>query len=225
MKYKILVVDDEEDIRSLLKDFFEMENYLVYTASNGREALEKIEVNPDIILLDINMPDINGLEVCKSIRNFVNCPILFLTARVKENERVQGLMMGGDDYILKPFSIEELHARVLAHLRREERNNNGSNRIKCLNDLIINYSNREVFYNEEPISFTKTEFEIIEILSMNVGQVFTKEQIYERIWGFDKEGNSNIITEHIRRIRMKFAKYSVKTYIETAWGVGYRWIG
>lgn len=224
MKYKILVVDDEEDIQSLLKDFFEMENYLVYTASNGREALEKIEINPDIILLDINMPEINGLEVCKSIRNFVKCPILFLTARVKESERVQGLMMGGDDYILKPFSIEELHARVQAHLRREERNNS-SNRIKYLNGFMINYTSKEVYYNEEALPFTKTEFEIIEILSMNAGQVFTKEQIYERIWGFDKEGDSNIITEHVRRIRMKFAVYTERTYIETVWGVGYRWIG
>lgn len=224
MKYKILVVDDEEDIQLLLKDFFQMENFIVYTASNGKEALEKIEVNPDIILLDINMPGINGLEVCKSIRNFVKCPILFLTARVKESERIQGLLLGGDDYILKPFSIEELHARVLAHLRREERNN-GNNHIKFQNDCMINYTNREVYYNEEKISFTKTEFEIIEILSLNLGQVFTKEQIYEKIWGFDKDGDSNIITEHVRRIRSKFAKYTEKTYIETVWGVGYRWIG
>jgi len=224
MKYKILVVDDEKDIRALLKSFFEMEGFLVFTAADGKEALEKVEKGPDIILLDINMPKINGLEVLKSIRHLVHCPILFLTARVKEHERIEGLMMGGDDYILKPFSLDELHARVLAHIRREERNH-GSGNLKYIDDIMINYTGREVYYKEERITFTKTEFDILELFSLNSGQVFTKEQIYTEIWGYDKEGDSNIITEHVRRIRSKLGKYSKSTYIETVWGVGYRWIG
>jgi DNA-binding response OmpR family regulator len=224
MKYKLLVVDDEQGILSLLKDYFELEDFIVYTASSGKDALNKISVNPDLILLDINMPEMDGIELCKIIRNIIACPILFLTAKVEENDRIRGLMVGGDDYILKPFSIEELHARILAHLRREERRNQ-SNQIKFLQDFFINYTNRKVFYIEEELNFTKTEFDIIEILSLNIGQVFTKEYIYEKIWGFDKEGDSNIITEHIRRIRTKFAKYSENILIETVWGVGYRWIG
>ncbi len=121
MKYKMLVIDDEIDIVSLLKDFFELEDFLVYTAYDGENALKKIDINPDIIILDINMPEMDGIEVCTKIRNFVSCPILFLTAKVEERDRIKGLMVGGDDYILKPFSIEELNARVKAHLRREER--------------------------------------------------------------------------------------------------------
>lgn len=121
MQYKILAVDDEIHILKLLKDYFNMQGYLVYTACGGSEALEKIEIQPDIILLDINMPDMNGLDVCRKIRDHVACPILFLTAKVEERDRINGLMIGGDDYILKPFSIEELGARVAAHLRREHR--------------------------------------------------------------------------------------------------------
>ncbi|MDO5519792.1 MAG: response regulator transcription factor [bacterium] len=224
MKYKILVIDDESSIVSLLKDFFELKDYLVYTACDGKEALNKIDINPDIILLDINMPEMDGLELCTKIRHFVSCPIVFLTARVEERERIQGLSVGGDDYIVKPFSIEELSARVEAHLRREGRKNI-KNKVKFTNEIVIDYSNRNAFYNDIEINFTKTEFDIIEVLSMNDGQIFTKENIYEKLWGIDKFGDSNTITEHIRRIRMKFAKHTDAGFIETVWGVGYKWIG
>lgn len=224
MQHKLLVVDDEKNIVSLLKDFFELEDFLVYTAFNGKEALEKVSVNPDLILLDVNMPEVDGIEVCKIIRDFVNCPILFLTAKTGERDRVGGLMAGGDDYILKPFSIEELHARVLAHLRREERRVT-NNKIRFVQNIVINYTQRTIFYRESKIDFTKTEFDIIEILTLWQGQVFTKEKIYEKIRGFDKEGDSNIITEHIRRIRSKFSDYTKQPLIETVWGVGYKWIG
>lgn len=224
MSYKILVIDDEENIVNLLKDFFEIEGFLVYTAYNGVEALKKIEVKPDIILLDINMPEMDGIEVCKRIRDFISCPILFLTAKIEEQDRINGLMIGGDDYITKPFSIDELGARVIAHLRREERKSS-NDKIKFFNDLVISYTERKVFFNEEEISLTKTEFDIVEILSLNKGQIFTKENIYEKLWGFDKDGDSSIITEHIRRIRAKISKYSDRVIIETVWGVGYKWIG
>ena len=224
MKYKMLVIDDEIDIVSLLKDFFELEDFLVYTAYDGENALKKIDINPDIIILDINMPEMDGIEVCTKIRNFVSCPILFLTAKVEERDRIKGLMVGGDDYILKPFSIEELNARVKVHLRREERKT-AKEKVKFLKEIVINYSDRKAFYRDNEINFTKTEFDILEILSMNSGQIFSKENIYEKLWGFDKDGDSSIITEHIRRIRKKLSKYTDDTIIETVWGVGYKWIG
>lgn len=222
--YKIMIVDDEKDIVGLLKSFFELQGYFVITAYNGEEAIKKLEKNPDIILLDVNMPNMNGFDVCKKIRSYINCPIIFLTAKVEERDRINGLLIGGDDYILKPFSIDELGARVLAHLRREERTSK-KEQIKFLNELIINYSQRCLYCNNNIINLTKTEFDIVEFLSINRGQVFSKEKIYESVWDFDSEGDSNIITEHIRRIRLKIAKYSEKTYIETVWGVGYKWIG
>lgn len=224
MNYKILVIDDEKDVVSLLKDVFEIQGYTVYTAYDGVEALQKVELNPDVILLDINMPQMDGIEVCKRIRDYVSCPILFLTAKVEEEDRIRGLMVGGDDYILKPFSIEELEARVIAHLRREERKV-GKEKVRFAKELVISYSERSVSYQGKTIALTKTEFDIVEILSMNKGQTFTKERIYEKLWGFDKDGDSNIITEHIRRIRSKLGKYCKDTVIDTVWGVGYRWIG
>lgn len=224
MQHKILIIDDENDILLLLKDLFEMEGYLVYTACSSEEAFQSINVNPDIILLDINIPNVDGIEICDKIRNFVNCPIIFLTARIEEIDIIRGFNVGGDDYIKKPFSIDELNARVKAHLRRENRKNIKSS-IRFSKEIVINYSDRNVFYKDTQIDFTKTEFNIIEILSINKGQVFTKENIYEKLWGFDKDGNSSIIVEHIRRIRTKFSKYTNDMLIETVWGVGYKWIG
>lgn len=224
MQYKILAVDDEKNILKLLKDFFNMQGYLVYTAENGKEALEKIEIQPDLILLDINMPDMNGLDVCKKIRAHVSCPILFLTAKIEERDRINGLVIGGDDYILKPFSIEELGARVAAHLRRESRSG-AREALKFTDELVINYTERCVYYKSQVISLTKTEFDIVELLSMNRGQIFSKENIYEHLRGFDGESDSNIIAEHIRRIRLKIGKYADKPYVDTVWGVGYKWIG
>ncbi|NLY45068.1 MAG: response regulator transcription factor [Tissierella sp.] len=224
MKYKILLVDDEKDIVKLLQDYFEIQDYMVYAAYSGKEALDKLELKPDLILLDINMPGMDGMELCKRIRNFVNCPIVFLTARIEEQDRINGLMIGGDDYIIKPFSLDELGARVLAHLRREERRT-VKEEIKFCGGIVIQYSERRVFVANDEVNLTKTEFDIIEFLSLNKGRVFSKEQIYERLWGIDKDGDSNIITEHIRRVRSKLGAYYDGVVIETVWGVGYKWIG
>lgn len=224
MPYKILAVDDEIDILNLLTAYFRMQGYLVYTAQNGEEALEKIEEKPDIILLDINMPDMDGLEVCRRIRSYVTCPILFLTAKVEEQDRINGLVIGGDDYILKPFSIEELGARVAAHLRRENRLGI-KEKLKFTDELVINYTEKKVYYQDQPLSFTPTEFGILELLSMNKGMIFTKEKLYESVRGYDSDGDSSIVAEHVRRIRMKIGKYTKKSYIETVWGLGYKWIG
>lgn len=224
MNEKILVVDDEIDILTLLRDYFEINGYQVLTAKNGAEALEKVSQKPDLILLDVNMPDMDGLSVCAHIRNHVSCPILFLTAKVAEMDRVNGFRVGGDDYILKPFSIEELGARVAAHLRREERSRQKTN-ARFSGDLVIDYSARCVYVNDQPVSLAKKEFDIVELLSMNSGQIFDKERIYERLWGYDSEGDSAVVAEHIRRIRAKLAAVSKQSYIDTVWGVGYKWVG
>lgn len=222
MQHKILVVDDEEDIVQMLKSFFESRNYWVLTALNGKDALRQVEHQPDIILLDINMPRMDGLQVCQRIRDYVSCPILFLTARIEDSDKVKGFSAGGDDYIVKPFSLVELEARVHAHLRRENRHNTES-RVKFAGDLTIDYEQRCVFWKEEQVSLAKKEFDIVELLSQNPGQVFDKERIYEKLWGYDSDGDSSVIAEHIRRIRVKLSAYTEKPYIETVWGCGYKW--
>lgn len=224
MKKKILAVDDEAGILQLLKDYFEMQGYEVLTALNGAEVFDKLSMKPDLILLDVNMPGIDGFEVCRMIREHITCPIVFLTAKIEEEDRIRGLLLGGDDYILKPFSIEELGARVEAHLRREERRHQ-SQPIRIQGLLAIHYEERCMYYDGNLVNLTKTEFNIVELLSMNCGQIFGKEQVYERVRGYDGAGDSSIVTEHIRRIRRKLSGFTDKQYIETVWGVGYKWIG
>lgn len=223
MNAKILIVDDEADIVSMLGSFFESRGYLVLSAANGTEALKQAERNPDIILLDINMPGFTGLEVCERIRDYVSCPILFLTARIEDADKVKGFSVGGDDYIVKPFSLTELEARVRAHLRREERRSIEA-RIKFSGELTIDYSQRCLFFSDRRLVLARKEFEIVELLSQNPGQIFDKERIYERIWGWNSEGDSSVVAEHIRRIRTKFSAYTDRSYIETVWGCGYKWI-
>lgn len=221
MKYKILVVDDERPILKMLKDYLEMENYEVYVFENGKDVINKVqEIIPDLVILDINMPQIDGFEVCKQIREKIKCPIIFLTARIFENDLIMGFNIGADDYVKKPFSLKELNVRIKAHLRREERTNPNIKRKKGLH---IDYLKHTAFYDDKEILFSKTEFEIIKLLSLNEGQVFDKENIYEKVRGFDGIGNSDVIKEHIRRIRNKFAEFTNKEYIETLWGVGYKW--
>lgn len=222
MSYKILIIDDEEMLTEMLADHFEMEGYLPAVANSAKEALDKLSFNPDIILLDITMPGMDGLQLCQAIRNHVVCPILFLTAKVTEQDRVNGLRIGGDDYITKPFSLHELTARVEAHLRRDERARQ-SPRIKQSQGLIVNSSECSVTFNGQPISFSKREFEIIEFFISNPGQVFDKERIYESVWGLEADGDSNVIKEHIRKIRTKLQDVTGRDYIETVWGMGYKW--
>lgn len=222
MVQTIMVIDDEIEILDMLKRFFSLEGYNVITATGGKEALQKLATQPDIILLDINMPDIDGLSLCKRIRDFVACPILFLTANVEDSDKIKGFGAGGDDYIVKPFSIDELGARVSAHLRRENRSKTKS-RILFDEQLSIDYLERTVYWNGSEIPLLKKEFDILEVLSQNPGQVFDKERIYESAWGLDGLGNNTVVAEHIRKIRAKFAAVGAKQYIETVWGVGYKW--
>lgn len=222
MAYRILVVDDEADIVNLLRDLFTLKGYEVLTALGGQQALKLCEKKPDLILLDVNMPELDGFSLCRKIRDFVSCPILFLTAKIEDADKVQGFAAGGDDYILKPFSSAELLARVAAHLRREERRQGDSN-VKFDQGLVIDYSQRQVFQDGRPVRLAKKEFDIVELLSMHPSQVFDRERIYESVWGYEGEGDSAVVAEHIRRVRAKFTAAGCGDRIETVWGVGYKW--
>lgn len=223
MQQKILIVDDEPGIVEMMKSYFEKQ-YEVLTACNGKEALLKAVLHPDLILLDINMPDLDGLTICRRIRDYISCPILFLTARIESSDKINGFRAGADDYILKPFDLYELGARVAAHLRRESRQQKNI-AVRFFGELAIDYSARTISINENPISLSKREFDIVELLSQNAGQVFDRERIYEAVWGIDGEGNSDTIMEHIRKIRAKLSTYSLHNYIDTVWGCGYKWNG
>lgn len=222
-KYKILIADDDTELLKMLKQFLEIKKYEVMTAKNGARALEMAQMQPDLILLDVNMPDLDGMEVCRRIRDRVSCPILFLTARVEEEDRVKGLLLGGDDYILKPFSLKELEARIISHLKREERRR-GESKYRIYGDLVIDYREKTVQVNDTYLELTRLEYGIVEFLSENPGQVFDRERIYERVCGYDGEGDNRVVTELVRRIRNKLKEHTGQEYIETVWGMGYRWV-
>lgn len=217
MKQRLLIVDDEPGIVDMMASYFSSQ-YEVLTAYCGNEALQKLARQPDLILLDINMPDIDGLTLCQKIRELITCPILFLTARVESADKIIGFQAGADDYIIKPFDLDELGARVAAHLRREQRHRNKAT-IRFFGELTIDYSARTVTVAGEPVALSKREFDIVELLSLNAGQVFDRERIYETVWGLDGEGNSDTVMEHIRKIRAKLAACTLHSYIDTVWGV------
>lgn len=223
MRQKLLIVDDEKGIVDMMKNYFERQ-YDVLTAYDGREALVKAALKPDLILLDINMPGMDGLTVCQNIREYVGCPILFLTARVESSDKIVGFQAGADDYVVKPFDLEELAARVAAHLRREKRRQE-SGSVRFFGELAIDYTGRSVSVGGENISLSRKEFDIVELLSLNAGQVFDRERIYERVWGIDGDGSSDTVMEHVRKIRAKLAAHTMHNYIDTVWGCGYKWNG
>ena len=171
MKQRLLIVDDEPGIVDMMASYFSSQ-YEVLTAYCGNEALQKLARQPDLILLDINMPDIDGLTLCQKIRELITCPILFLTARVESADKIIGFQAGADDYIIKPFDLDELGARVAAHLRREQRHRNKAT-IRFFGELTIDYSARTVTVAGEPVALSKREFDIVELLSLNAGQVLT----------------------------------------------------
>lgn len=224
MQEKLLIVDDEKGVTDMLKSYFEMRSFQVYTAYGGEEALKQAAHNPDLVLLDINMPDMDGLKVCEKIREHISCPVLFLTARVETSDKIRGFQAGADDYIVKPFDMEELEARVAAHLRRENRKRERSV-FRFFSDMTIDYSKREVTVKGRKIPLSKKEFAIVELLSANPGQIFDRERIYEIVWGIDGDGSSDTVMEHVRKIRAKLSAGTTYSYIETVWGCGYRWNG
>ncbi|WP_160687076.1 response regulator transcription factor [Clostridium sp. C2-6-12] len=215
----ILAIDDEEGILKIIKSALKKEGHNVMTVSKVKEFPKEDYIKYDLILLDVMMPEIDGFSLCKEIRTLVDCPIIFLTAKVMEQDIVMGLSIGGDDYISKPFGISELRARVAAHLRREYREKQNA---FAISDLKFNMTAKEVYYNDELISFTKSEYSICEYMAVNHGQVFSKEQIYEKVFGFDGNSDLTAIVEHIKNIRNKLKKLELNP-IETVWGIGYKW--
>lgn len=221
----ILIIDDEKDLVMIIKDTLETNGYNVLTAYNGFDGIELSKKKPDLIILDIMMPDIDGFNVCYLIRDNIDCPIIFLSAKESEQDKIKGLAIGGDDYITKPFSLNELVSRVKAHLRREKRKMQKED-IYILNfyNLVIDLKGLNVKVRGHDISLTKKEFEIVELLALNPGQVFSKDQIYEKIWGYDGLGDTSTVTEHIKNIRAKINAFDEENkYIETVWGLGYKW--
>lgn len=215
----ILAIDDEEGILRIIKNALEKEGHIVTTTSNPANFPKDQYIKYDLILLDVMMPEIDGFSLCKEIRNLVDCPIIFLTAKTMEQDIVMGLSLGGDDYISKPFGIGELRARVAAHLRREHREKQNA---FSISDVKFNITGKEAYHNDELIPFTKSEYSICEYLAMNHGQVFSKERIYENIFGFDGNSDTSAIVEHIKNIRSKLKKIGL-TPIETVLGIGYKW--
>lgn len=216
---RILAVDDDREILMLMKRALEREGYEVDTVEDPNtlqtESLERYQ----LILLDVMMPGTDGFTLCRRIRELVDCPILFVTAKTEEKDLMYGLGIGGDDYIVKPFGIGELRARVAAHLRRENRE---KRHVMRMGNLVFSLQAKQLFYKEQEISLTKSEYAICEYLALNRGCVFSKEQIYEHVFGYDGEADSSAITEHVKNIRAKLQKYG-ETPIETVWGIGYRW--
>ena len=224
MSKRILIVEDERNLARFVSLELQHEGYDVVTADNGREGLEMaLEKDFDLILLDLMLPEMDGFEVTRRLQQEKDTYIMMMTARDSIMDIVAGLDRGADDYIIKPFSIDELGARVAAHLRRDRRQRESA-KVHFDDKLAIDYTERSLYYNGEQITLSKKEFGIIELLSQHIGQVFSKERIYELVWDYDSEGDSSVIAEHIRRIRSKFAKAKMKQYIETVWGVGYKWI-
>lgn len=230
-KGAILIVDDEDEIVQFVQDALEDEGYIVYTASDGVQAVKVArQSNPDLVILDIMMPRRDGFAVCKELRADLDIPILFLSAKQSDADKVQGFSVGADDYVMKPFSIKELVARVEAHLRRQRRGQepraaqaSRSTRLRY-GELSIDLSAYVVSYAGETIPLTRKEFEIVQLLVLHPRQVFSREVIYDRIWGMDSLGNTETVTEHIKRIRRKCAQFDPQTeYIATVWGVGYKW--
>ena len=216
---KILAIDDELDMLILIKNILKKENHIVDIHQTTTDVDENSLGKYDLVLLDVMMPEVDGISYCKKIRNKVDCPIRFLTAKTMESDIVEGLLSGGDDYITKPFGVNELLARIDAHLRREQREKHSS---LNLGNIRFDLSANEVFVNENKINLTKSEYQISELLAKRKGQVFSREQIYERIFGFDGVGDSSAISEHVKNIRAKFQRVG-ETPIATVWGIGYKW--
>lgn len=221
---KLLIIDDELDLLETFSDYFSLKGYLTYTATNTEQARQLLKQGPDLIILDVAMPEEDGFSFCQKIRQTVAVPIIFLSAKIDEDSKLAGLLAGGDDYLTKPVSLKELEMRVAAHLRREYRRLYAGQQA-YFGDLMIDYDRQEVSYLETLVSFTKTEFSILTLLSKNPQKVFDKEAIYDHLWGFDKAGDPTIISEHIRRIRAKLTQGTGHELIKTVWGVGYKWIG
>lgn len=224
---KILIIEDQQSIAELERDYLEIDGFRVDIKSNGKEGLtQALEQKYDLILLDLMLPDMDGFNICRKIRKEKNIPILIISAKGGDIDKIRGLGLGADDYISKPFSPSELVARVKAHLSRFERLTGQSSRPTNeihIKNLFINQTARQVYLGGKKITLTTKEFDILNFLASNPNIVFSKDTIYDRIWGNDSYGDITTIAVHIKKIRDKIEKDpNSPHYIETLWGSGYR---
>ena len=220
---KLLIVDDNEQITSILNEYMKKEGYDTITALDGEEALLKFkEDEPDIILLDVMMPKKDGFSVCREIRKTSSVPIIMITARGEDFEKIMGLEIGADDYIVKPFSLGEIVARIKAIMRRVNLKDETKNEI-VFDNIKINMDNYTVYIDNNLIPLTKKETEILWILSKSKNKVFSRDSLLNNIWGYDYFGDTRTVDSHIKRLRAKIDKYEHPTWdITTIWGVGYK---
>lgn len=225
-KYKIMIVDDEPDILDLLEKTLMTEgDYTIIKAENGISAVNICrETSPDVMILDVMLPDMDGYEVCKQIRGFSLCPVLFLSSKDDELDKILGLAVGGDDYVTKPFSPKEVAYRIKAQLRRAGyKQNLSENHILKIGDLAIDTEGYRVQKGGAPIELTAREFEILHYLAENKGRVISRERLYETIWGEDSFGCDNTVMVHIRHLREKLEDNpAAPEYIITMKGLGYK---
>ena len=224
---KILIIEDEESIADLEKDYLELSGFEVETASRGDIGLQKaLAEEYDLIILDLMLPGMDGFEVCKRIRETKDVPILMVSAKKDDIDKIHGLGLGADDYITKPFSPSELVARVKAHMSRYERlvgAGHVPNDVIEIRGLKIDKTARRVWVDGEEKTFTTKEFDLLTFLAENPNHVFTKDELFRRVWNMDSIGDIATVTVHIKKIREKIEFNSAKPqYIETIWGVGYR---
>ncbi|MDP4177703.1 MAG: response regulator transcription factor [Bacillota bacterium] len=224
---RILIVEDEQSIAELERDYLEISGYSVDIKDNGKDGLDSaLSKQYDLIILDIMLPELDGFEVCKNIRNEKDIPIIMVSAKKEDIDKVRGLGIGADDYITKPFSPSELVARIKAHLSRYERligTSESKNDEVKIRGLLIDKNSRRVYVNDKEVILTTKEFDILTFLALNPNRVFSKEDLFENIWGMDSLGDIATVTVHIRKIREKIeADPSNPQYIETIWGAGYR---
>lgn len=223
---KVLIIEDEMDIAELERDYLEVNGFASDIATTGEEGLNKVKSNTyDLILLDLMLPGIDGFDLCKKLRAILDIPIIMVTARKEDIDKIRGFDRGADDYIIKPFNPNELIARVKAHISRYDRLTNRDHKAQSIQirGLSIQRDERKVILNEEEKNFTAKEFDLLTFLATNPNIVFNKEHLFERIWGYDSIGDTTTVTVHIRKIREKIEEDpSNPDFIETIWGVGYR---
>lgn len=224
---KILIIEDEESIADLEKDYLELSGFEVDIENSGDVGLKRaLEEEFDLLILDLMLPEVDGFEICKKVREKRNMPIIMVSAKKDDIDKIRGLGMGADDYMTKPFSPSELVARVKAHLARYERlvnTNIKENEIVEIRGIKIDKTARRVWINGEEKTFTTKEFDLLTFLAQNPNHVFTKEELFNKIWDMESVGDIATVTVHIKKIREKIEFNTAKPqYIETIWGVGYR---
>ncbi len=223
MATKILVVDDEKIIIKGIKFSLEQDGMEVDTAYDGEEALQKIRENTyDMVILDLMLPKIDGMQVCQTVREFSMVPILMLTAKSEDMDKILGLEYGADDYMTKPFNILELKARIKAIIRRQRYHEEKTSHAVEIRGLKIDFDSRRVFYESREANLTAKEFDLLELLANNAGKVYSREKLLDVVWGYDYPGDVRTVDVHVRRLREKIEPNpGDPTFIMTKWGVGY----